>query len=279
LTPVLANRLRRRLSMVHDPDKPYVLDGIPDATSPRKEVVTKKSTSTLISHFATYSHVGLIPFNQDKVNQDRCVALTPFADSVDRGLFAVFDGHGSNGHEVSSFLASDLPRILSEELDKMKKKKEKETENPDAKVDVKDYIGRSFYKTFDLLKNKSGIDCTYSGSTAIVCFIQGDTLYACNVGDSRAVLAVEEDKKFIAVPLSSDQTPQRDDEKKRILKCGGRVEPCQDEDGSWIGPLRVWLKHRAVPGLAMTRSFGDLVAAPIGVSPVPEIYERKIEKK
>jgi len=98
------------------------------------------------------------------------------------------------------------------------------------------------------------------------------------VGDSRAVLAVEEGKKFIAVPLSSDQTPQRDDEKKRILKCGGRVEPCQDEDGSWIGPLRVWLKHRAVPGLAMTRSFGDLVAAPIGVSPVPENYERKIEK-
>jgi hypothetical protein len=26
-----------------------------------------------------------------------------------------------------------------------------------------------------------------------------------------------------------------------------------------------------VPGLAMTRSFGDLVAASVGVSPIPEI--------
>jgi len=146
-------------------------------------------------------------------------------------------------------------------------------------VDTKDFIGRSFYKTFEALKTKSGIDCTYSGSTAIVCYFQEGILYACNVGDSRAVLAVEEDKKYIAVPLSSDQTPARDDEKKRILKCGGRVEPCQDEDGSYIGPQRVWLKNRAVPGLAMTRSFGDTIATPIGVSPVPEIYERKLEKK
>jgi len=145
-------------------------------------------------------------------------------------------------------------------------------------VDTKDFIGRSFYKTFEALKTKSGIDCTYSGSTAIVCYFQEGILYACNVGDSRAVLAVEEDKKYIAVPLSSDQTPARDDEKKRILKCGGRVEPCQDEDGSYIGPQRVWLKNRAVPGLAMTRSFGDTIATPIGVSPVPEIYERKLEK-
>jgi len=67
--------------------------------------------------------------------------------------------------------------------------------------------------------------------------------------------------------------------KKRILKCGGRIDPCQDGDGSSIGPLRVWLKHRSVPGLAMTRSFGDLVATPVGVSPVPEIYERKLENK
>jgi len=277
LTPLLANRLRRRLSITHDPEKPYILDGIPDPLSPRQLLTTKKEEikkhDAYFAHFASFSHVGLIPFNRDKVNQDRCAALAPFG-SLDRGFFGVFDGHGSNGHEVAGFVAAELPKHLATELEKMKKKQE-ETNLP---VDTKDYIGRAFYRTFELLKTKSEIDCTYSGSTAILCYIQGETLFACNVGDSRAVMAVEEDKRFIAVPLSSDQTPARDDEKRRILKCGGRVEPCLDEDGSHIGPLRVWLKHRAVPGLAMTRSFGDLVATPIGVSPVPEIYERKLEK-
>ena len=31
------------------------------------------------------------------------------------------------------------------------------------------------------------------------------------------------------------------------------------------GPLRVWLRNENVPGLAMTRSFGDLVAESVGV--------------
>jgi len=37
--------------------------------------------------------------------------------------------------------------------------------------------------------------------------------------------------------------------------------------------LRVWLKSENVPGLAMTRSMGDAVAASVGVSWKPEIIE------
>jgi len=33
--------------------------------------------------------------------------------------------------------------------------------------------------------------------------------------------------------------------------------------------LRVWLKHDDVPGLAMTRSFGDEVASRVGVTCEP----------
>ena len=43
--------------------------------------------------------------------------------------------------------------------------------------------------------------------------------------------------------------------------------------GNSIGPLRVWTKNDNVPGLAMTRSMGDLVAASVGVSQEPEILE------
>lgn len=51
----------------------------------------------------------------------------------------------------------------------------------------------------------------------------------------------------------------------------GRIEPYRDEHGEEIGPLRVWIKNEHVPGLAMTRSFGDLLGASVGVSAIPEI--------
>ncbi len=37
------------------------------------------------------------------------------------------------------------------------------------------------------------------------------------------------------------------------------------------GPKRVWLKNKPVPGLAMTRSIGDMAAASVGVTAEPEI--------
>jgi len=40
-------------------------------------------------------------------------------------------------------------------------------------------------------------------------------------------------------------------------------------DRNPIGPLRVWLKHEDIPGLAMTRSFGDEVAGRVGVIAEP----------
>jgi len=40
-----------------------------------------------------------------------------------------------------------------------------------------------------------------------------------------------------------------------------------------MGPERVWLKEIEVPGLAMSRSFGDTVAASVGVIAIPEVTE------
>lgn len=50
---------------------------------------------------------------------------------------------------------------------------------------------------------------------------------------------------------------------------GGRIAPYYDEDGEQMGPYRVWLKHENIPGLAMTRSFGDVMASKVGVISEP----------
>ena len=47
----------------------------------------------------------------------------------------------------------------------------------------------------------------------------------------------------------------------------------KDQYGNFIGPLRVYMKEKDIPGLAMTRSFGDRVAAIAGTICVPEIKE------
>lgn len=73
------------------------------------------------------------------------------------------------------------------------------------------------------------------------------------------------------VPLSDDQKPSREDEKQRILKFGGRVEAQKDARGQQVGPLRVWMKDVHMPGLAMTRSFGDKAGRKAGTNGEPEL--------
>jgi hypothetical protein len=45
-----------------------------------------------------------------------------------------------------------------------------------------------------------------------------------------------------------------------------------------MGPFRVWVKEQNIPGLAMTRSFGDYVASTVGVIDEPEITHHEITK-
>ena len=84
----------------------------------------------------------------------------------------------------------------------------------------------------------------------------------------------KERKEWISCDLSRDHKPTEKDEARRIYENNGRIQPFTDDDtGEFIGPQRVWVKDDDVPGLAMTRSFGDRVAATVGVISEPEIKE------
>jgi hypothetical protein len=52
---------------------------------------------------------------------------------------------------------------------------------------------------------------------------------------------------------------------ERIIGRGGRVDTYHDAEGKPLGPFRVWLRDQEIPGLAMARSFGDVVASQVGV--------------
>ena len=71
------------------------------------------------------------------------------------------------------------------------------------------------------------------------------------------------------IKLSWDHKPTRREEKERILKCGGKIEKL-NYNGEWVGPYRVWADEEG-PGIAMTRTLGDLQAKRIGLISVPEL--------
>jgi len=255
---------RRRLSVVAATGaKQYVLDGVGEGAPNEKAGGDAVAEQKCFEKFAFYSHVGFVPFNSNKVNQDRGIAVSPFCQTEAKSFFGVFDGHGALGHEVATYVQKHLPEEVASQ--------------PNLQTEPELALAKAFVDCNTKLA-KGHVDCTFSGTTVIVCYIEGKTLYSANAGDSRAVLARLEGGKFLAVPLSSDQKPEREDEAKRIKLNHGRVEACKGPRGEDIGPQRVWLQHQDVPGLAMTRSFGDLIAASVGVIPHPEVWKRTLDR-
>jgi serine/threonine protein phosphatase PrpC len=115
-------------------------------------------------------------------------------------------------------------------------------------------------------------DVRFSGSTCVSVLTYGRKLYVANVGDSRAVLIRQATGNTCTVTaLSRDHKPDDKDEAAVIIANNGRIDSYRDQLGNQIGPMRVWLKHEDIPGLAMTRSFGDAMAARVGVHANPEV--------
>merc|ERR1711903_16836 len=96
-----------------------------------------------------------------------------------------------------------------------------------------------------------------------------------NESDSRCVLAREAGGKLQSVEMSDDHKPDRKDEKERILRNRGAVEPIRGFNGRFVGPCRVWTQKQVAGGLAVSRAIGDFSMEKAGVCPDPEIKQTK----
>lgn len=79
----------------------------------------------------------------------------------------------------------------------------------------------------------------------------------------------------LVLPLSRDHKPDPftcPAESERIVAHGGRIDRlATDRYGNPIGPFRIFLPDAWVPGLALSRAFGDTLAKKVGVTSVPEV--------
>ena len=220
---------------------------------------TKENTITIkdtilkkVSKIDSCTLGGYTSSGEKKINQDNFFIEKNFLDEKDQFFIGICDGHGEQGHLISSYISKCLPNFLADTSDKN--------------------IISSFNSLNQNIVENSKIDCTLSGSTCTSIILNQEKIICINLGDSRTVLARYENGKYTAINLSNDHKPNLKGEKKRILLNGGRIKPFYDEKTKkFLGPDRIWIKEDDLPGLAMTRSFGDIIAHSVGVISEPEI--------
>jgi len=273
--------------------------------------------------FATDSFATLTQQGKSHIiNQDRAIYISPFLPELLLSslssttnatttttisfLAAIFDGHGTLGHDVAQEVVEQFPLILAEKLtialgrippignDDESSRSSKENQN-DIIRSIKQYdqtdfaIRKALNETF-LKVNNDGTASTFSlgGCTASVTLRWGSKLYVANAGDSQMILVSsvvpsslsssteQQQQKFtpegmIAKVVYSSRRDKANlpDERARIEGLGGNVHL----NANGFDP-RV-IVHSEIAndtiGLAMSRCIGDWEWKAVGVIAEPII--------
>jgi len=262
--------MRRRLTVTGSTGASENIDGrtdskesLPAAPEPKyyEPKMQVNSQRCAVSEYSGVSKKGHAPYNPRKKNQDALImADDPATNSL---VLCVLDGHGEHGDGVSQTFRDQLVTELFSHV----------AWASDLQIAVTDAIAKV---ERNLLRNYR-IDSEFSGTTLSMAIVRGNTVTGVNIGDSRVILGSQQsDGSITAEDITFDHKPDTPAEKERILACGGRVFAVEYDDGI-DGPPRVWLGHMDIPGLAMSRSLGDVVAHSAGVISEPEFTERTLD--
>ena len=229
-----------------------------------------------------YTLAGRNEHGNKKTNQDTYVIERNVNGVLNFNIFGVMDGHGDDGHFASQFVSR---YIVNRIKNHPKIKKLDEPKEIYKQLVAKGYeIIANIYLDADVQIQKEKFDVTRSGTTVVLVIQLEEHLICANTGDSRAILIYDNnyDDNLVnskVYPLSYDCKPELPEEKKRIYESGGVVEKAyySDDEDDPIIPFRVWAKGEDYPGLAMSRSIGDMDAKKVGVIPNPQIVEYTID--
>lgn len=211
--------------------------------------------------YGSSSDCGRRPYQQDDY-----LIITNLFGLKDTHLFAVFDGHGDDGAKASQYIKKILPDFLN-------KYQSKFLEDSRATLNI------IYDEMADMLCENEDIDTYISGTTAVIAIFHDNKLIISNVGDSRVVVGLEDEKGNItAKQMTVDHNCYNKEEYDRIIAKGGRVEALQFGEESF-GPLRIFKGSLPYPGLVVSRSLGDEVARRLGVISKPDINIIEIDDK
>jgi serine/threonine protein phosphatase PrpC len=194
-------------------------------------------------------------------NQDN-FSITYFSNGY--RLACVFDGHGQEGHQVATRTVQTVPYffINSESF-------------PHSIEDALIEAFEKAHKDVVALAVRDQWDVIVSGTTAAAALWKDDKLWSAHCGDSRCVVGTMTNGHIIFE--TADHKPDDDGEKARIHASGGRIKSETFDDG-WTSH-RVFLGYEDFPGLAMTRSLGDVCVKECGVVATPQVSQVTLDLK
>ena len=195
---------------------------------------------------------GYSPNGIKQKNLDSFFLKKNFLEKEENFLIGICDGHGIYGDLISQYISKNLPSFI--------------------KKDSKENLVKAFIDINNSLINNTKIDCSLSGTTCTSLIISLDKIICSNIGNTRAILARYENGYYNAIELNRDHKPTESDEIKRIISQGGIIKQNFDKIKKINnGPEKIFLKNSDIPGLTMSRSFGDNLAHTIGVINIPEV--------
>ena len=188
-------------------------------------------------------------------------------------FFGIYDGHG--GSRCADFLRDSLHKLIFNDSNY--------PENvPEAIKNGFSKAENEFLNTIALNSSDSNEILDRSGSCAVVILIVDTKIYIANVGDSRALISMNDGKNYIVV--TEDHKPNNEKEKKRIENNGGQVyqtqTPITGTENEMLNGQILLGPYRVLPGrLSVSRTIGDVEAKkpqfggnPNVVVPYPDIF-------
>jgi serine/threonine protein phosphatase PrpC len=216
-----------------------------------------------------------------KTDQDTPLISISIGGVIGFNMFGVLDGHGPHGHFVSQFCKEYFIKNMTNYTEGIKITRGLTTAEEiykELKNNTFNYITELYNQVDIELSTQDTFDYNVSGTTCNIIFQFNKHLVGCSVGDSRSLIIYDKgDYAYQGIyPLSRDHKPNLPEELERIQLCGGEVHKIKDIFGNKVGPARVYKGGCNYPGLAMSRSLGDMQAKEVGVISTPEIIEYDI---
>jgi len=188
-----------------------------------------------------------------------------------RLLVGIFDGHGEHGGTIAKgvrdLVAQLAPKLFAEDLEPA----------GDALPDV---LRRLFNVAHHGVADGGFAD--FSGTTGTLAIVDAVTgvVTCAHVGDSRLVIAADS----MHIRFESPNHELLGDELRRVLIASGEATRefllaragtvlVRERMVSGVVARRVFIPGQELPGLAMSRSLGDVQAHNLGVSADPSIHE------
>ena len=187
---------------------------------------------------------------KQKYNQENFFMKEKFLNKKEEFLIGICDGHGKHGKLISKYIVNLLPNLIS---------------NTSENEIVNSYLQMNKHI---ISENNKKFDCSLSGASCISLIISLEKIISINLGDNKAILARQENGLYNYVNLNRQHKPTEPDEKERILENNGDIG-CLNENN--IDKKIIFLKNSDIPGLSISRSFGDIIAHSVGVISEPEV--------